>query len=183
MKKQMNVLKLTALAGAVATFAVGCASSGYATVDGDPGVDGIGAAAGAEVGTDADMDVEADADLDTDNDLDWEADADVDSDLNTSSIDQRDATGASSTVTAMSFTAVTEARHQNKWMFDPNVQFRAIETYTFAVPDPSLEISAAASDLPEFSVNLPPGSVYVEAAGGAGETEVGRVIRHSPNPR
>lgn len=186
MKKQMNVLKLTALAGVVATFAVGCASSGYATVDDDRGVDGIGASAGAEVGTDADMDVETDADLDTDldtdNDLDLEGDVDVDSDLNTSSIDQTDSTGASSTVTAMSFTAVTEARHQNKWMFDPNVQFRAIETYTFAVPDPTVDISAT-SDLPQFSVNLPPGSVYVEAAGGAGETEVGRVIRHSPNPR
>ena len=177
MKKQINVLKLTALAGAMATFAMGCASSGYARVDGDPDADGIGAAAGAEVGSDADMDVEADADLDTDNDLDL--DSDFDADLDTTSVDR---SGGSSTVTAMSFTAVTDARHQNKWMFDPNVQFRAIETYTFAVPDPGLDISGT-SDLPEFSVNLPPGSVYVEAAGGAGETQVGRVIQHSPNPR
>ena len=115
--------------------------------------------------------------LDTDNDLDL--DSDFDADLDTTSVDR---SGGSSTVTAMSFTAVTDARHQNKWMFDPNVQFRAIETYTFAVPDPGLDISGT-SDLPEFSVNLPPGSVYVEAAGGAGETQVGRVIQHSPNPR
>lgn len=97
-----------------------------------------------------------------------------------SSLNSGEEADASSTVTALSFTAPTDATQINKWPFW-EWRLRSVDTYTFAVPDPTVQVSAS-SDLPQFSVNLPPGSVFVEAAGGSGETRAGRVIQHSPNP-
>ncbi|HTG44966.1 MAG TPA: hypothetical protein VK633_10590, partial [Verrucomicrobiae bacterium] len=90
---------------------------------------------------------------------------------------------ARSTVTALSFNPETRADWVNKFPFyDRNWEMATIDTLTFAVTDPSLH-AASSSDLPQFSENLPPGSVFVESAGGAGEVRTGRVIQHSPNPR
>jgi hypothetical protein len=84
------------------------------------------------------------------------------------------------TVSALSFTPETRAAYVNKFPFyDQNWKLRDISVYTFAVHDPELHASAS-SDLPHFSENLPPGSVFVESAGGAGEVRTGRVIQHSP---
>ena len=87
---------------------------------------------------------------------------------------------ARETVSALSFSPVTSATEVNKFPFyDWNL--KSIDLYTFAVPDPDLSVSTR-SDLPQFSVDLPPGSVYVESSGGKGEMRAGRVIQHSPNP-
>jgi hypothetical protein len=84
------------------------------------------------------------------------------------------------TVSALSFVPETRADWVNRFPFYDQ-QYRLVnnDIYTFAVPDPHLHASAS-SDLPEFSVSLPPGSVFVESAGGAGEVRTGRVIQHSP---
>jgi hypothetical protein len=95
-------------------------------------------------------------------------------------LDESDIGPARVTVSALSFSPETRADWVNKFPFY-DYRVRVIETHTFAVPDPTITASVR-TDLPEFSVNLPPGSVFVEAAGGAGEAEVGRVIQHSPNP-
>jgi hypothetical protein len=184
--KQINALKLSFLAAFVALLGVGCASSGHARYDADSNYldRGVGVSAGAEVGTDDDLDIDADADLDVDRNRGVDRDRDVDLDRNFESRTRMDGSGAGtaqSTVSALSFNPDTRAEWLNKFPFyDRNL--RVIETHTFAVPDPALEMSATRRDLPEFSVNLPPGSVFVEAAGGAGEVRAGRVIQHSPNP-
>ena len=157
--KQITALKLTCVASFVAALGVGCASTGYAQYDADSSDmnDGIGASASADIGTDRDS---------------------------TTVIVDDDAEGeARATVSALSSNPETRATWVNKFPFyDMNWNMHVIETYTFAAPDPGLEI-AASTDAPEFDVSLPPGSVYVEAAGGAGEVSAGRVIQHSPNPR
>ena len=92
----------------------------------------------------------------------------------------RDEGAARVTVSALSFVPETRAGWVNRFPFyDQQYRLVNMDTYTFAVPDPDLHVSAS-SDLPEFSVNLPPGSVFVESAGGAGEVRTGRVIQHSP---
>lgn len=183
MKKQKNLLIFSLLAASVAGLSIGCASSGYARYDDDQS-DAMGVSAGAEVGTDADLD--ADVDIDTnDADIDIDTDrnyrSDYRSDNYRSDLDlSEDEASSRSTVSALSFGPETRPTHVNKWPFyDWNV--RVIETYTFAVPDPDLSVTTT-SDYPEFSANLAPGSVFVEAAGGEGEVRAGRVIQHSPNP-
>ena len=183
MKKQINVLKLTVLTASVAAFGVGCASSGYARYDNDSSNHAMGASASADVGS-ASAGVSASANADTTPDANIRTDVDTHMDHDSRySVNHRDreaAGEARETVSAMSFTAVTNARQVNKFPFY-DWPMRSIDTYTFAVPDPDVNVSAR-SDLPQFSVNLPPGSIYVESAGGAGEVKAGRVIQHSPNP-
>ena len=153
MKKQNNAFKLTFLGAAVAALGVGCASSGYARYDADADTSNdMGASAQVELGTDNDV-IAANAD---------------------------DQAAAQSTVSALSRTFDTRANWVNKFPFY-DWDIRTIETYTFAAPDPQLNVSGS-SDAPSFSASLPPGSVFVEAAGGSGEVRAGRVIRHSPNP-
>lgn len=160
---------MTILTASVAAFGVGCASSGYARYDNDSRNQGMGASASADVGG-ASAGISASADADHDLAMRGE-DARIDDEAEGE---------ARTTVSAMSFTAMTNAREVNKFPFY-DWPIRSIDTYTFAVPDPDVNVSAR-SDLPQFSVNLPPGSIYVESAGGAGEVKAGRVIQHSPNP-
>lgn len=86
---------------------------------------------------------------------------------------------ARSTVSALSVAPDTRADWLNRFPLDWNT--RVIQTFTFAVPDPDLRLTAEAG-APPFSADLEPGAVFVEAAGGAGEIRAGRVIQHSPNP-
>ena len=85
------------------------------------------------------------------------------------------------TVSALSFGPETRATWVNKFPFyDRNWAIRTIEVHTFAVPS---EIDVDVDrDTPEFRADLPAGSVFVEAAGGAGDVRTGRVIQHSPSP-
>jgi hypothetical protein len=153
MKDKLSILKLSLLAGSVAAFAVGCASSGYAHYDRDADRHGMGVSASTEVGTDR---------------------------YNTVIVDKDAEKEAYQTVSALSFSPVTSATDVNKFPFyDWNL--KSIDLYTFAVPNPDMKVKVR-SDLPEFSVNLPPGSVYVESAGGRGEVRAGEIIEHSPNP-
>ena len=155
--KQITALKLTCVAAFVAALGVGCASTGYARYDADSTDmdEGIGVSASADTGTDR----------------------------GTILVDEEAEGAARVTVSALSFNPDTRATWVNKFPFyDAPWTMRVIETYTFAAPDPTVEI-ASTSDAPQFSMSLPPGAVYVEAAGGAGDVEVGRVIQHSPNPR
>lgn len=99
-------------------------------------------------------------------------------------VSEADEGAARATVSALSFNPETRATWVNKFPFyDNSRRIVAIETYTFAVPDSDLRASIDRSDLPQFSMDLPPGSVFVESAGGSGEVRTGRVIQHSPNPR
>ena len=149
-----------------------------------------GAEAGVSAGVDLDDDLDTTRTLDADTRVD--ADLDADADVNTTMIDRDyDADvrygsdpevegSARSTVTALSFAPETRANWVNRFPFyDWNI--RVIETYTFAVPDPDITVTAG-RDLPTFSEDLEPGAVFVEAAGGAGEITAGRVIQHSPVP-
>ena len=199
--KHNNALKLSLATAFVAALGIGCASSGYARYDADTDMDtDMGAAAGAEVGTasidadasidtdnnldiDRNMDLDTRADIDSRADVDLDTDYDVDSDVDmASNIDSEEEAAARSTVTALGRAEETRADWVNKFPFyDARWRMRTIETYTFAVPDP--EADAIDATAPSFSVNLPPGSVFVEAAGGSGETEVNRVIQHTVNPR
>lgn len=200
MKKQTRTFTLSILAAAVAALSVGCASTGYARYD-DPDTDAMGVSAGAEVG-EAEADVRADVDL-NDDDMDLEVNDDIEVDVNDDvdvdvdrdyvivdeadydrdtryDIDAEAEAAANSTVSALSFAPETRATWVNKFPFyDWNMA--VVETYTFAVPDPEITVTAS-SELPTFSEDLEPGSVFVEAAGGAGEITAGRVIRHSPTP-
>jgi hypothetical protein len=151
--KKLDAFKLSLLAASVAGLGVGCASSGYARTDNSHGT-GVGASASADVGS---------------------------GHYTTTASDQCCNEGAARvTVSALSFVPETRANWVNRFPFyDPQYRLVNMETYTFAVPDPDLHASAN-SNLPEFSVNLPPGSVFVESAGGAGAVRTGRVIQHSP---
>ena len=187
MKKQTKTFTLSLLAASVAALSVGCASTGYARYDDSD--DALGASAGAEIGG-AEAGVSAGVDMD-DNDLDADLDtnadlnADVDTDYDRTSTrgynsDPAREGAARSTVTALSFVPETRATWVNRFPFY-DWKLSVIETYTFAPPDPTLSVTSGA-DLPTFSENLEPGSVFVEAAGGSGEITAGRVIRHSPLP-
>lgn len=153
MKKQINALKLTFLGTAVAALGIGCASSGYARYDADQQDMSAGASANTEMGSGHQTDLASD----------------------------EDRAAASSTVSALGRTVETRATWVNKFPFYDR-RIRTLETYTFAVPDPSLSVASTDANLPEFSASLEPGSVFVEAAGGSGEVRTGRVIRHSANP-
>lgn len=166
--KQMNALKLTIMAASVAALGVGCASSGYARYDADSTKNsGTGVSASAQTGTDRE----------TMTSRHHRSDADM-------AINGSEAGEGRVTVSALAFNPETRANWVNKFPFyDTRWQTRSIDLYTFAVPDPTVSVASNDSDLPQFSVNLPPGSVFVESAGGAGEVRAGRVIQHSPNPR
>ena len=170
--KEKTALKLSVLAASLAAFGMGCASTGYARYDANTSPS-MGVSASAETGTDRDMNTRTYVDTSTGytSDRDWR-------------LAKRNEGEARVTVSALSFNPETRATWVNKFPFyDRNYNLVAIETYTFAVPDKvDLAANADLSGLPEFSVNLPPGSVFVESAGGAGEVRTGRVIQHSPNP-
>lgn len=152
---KINLLKLSLLAGSVAAFTVGCASSGYARYDSDV----------------------------NHHDMDTHTTYSYDTTYGThgTSVAVAEAEGeARQTVTALSFSPVTDARMVNIFPFyDWNI--RETDLYTFAVPEPGLVVTRD-SNTPEFAVDMPPGSVYVESAGGNGEWRAGKVIQHSPNP-
>jgi hypothetical protein len=186
--KKLDALKLSLLAASVAGLGIGCASSSYARYDQDRGmnagmganVGGVGASASAQVGSDANANV----DMTTHRDMTTYGNRPYNSDYHNYSYRDYGYDEGSSriTVSALSFTPETRANWVNKFPFwDQNWKLRTIDTYTFAVPDRDLHVSST-SDLPQFSVNLPPGSVFVESAGGAGEVRTGRVIQHSPVP-
>ena len=176
--KKINALKLTCVGAFVATLGVGCASTGYAQYDADQtdADQGVGVSASADVGTDRSIEANASSDTSTTYRTDLRDQL--------ATVDEADEGEARVTVSALSMTPETRAQWVNKFPFyDQGWQLRTIQTYTFAVTDPSVEVSAnTRSDAPEFSASLPPGSVFVEAAGGAGEVRTGRVIQHSPNP-
>lgn len=142
----------------MAVLGVGCATSGHARYDADADMNSdMGVSARAEMGTDR-HDMEADYHASDD-----------------------DRAAAQSTVSALGRSVDTRAQWVNKFPFY-DLNLRTVETYTFAAPDPGLDFASADTSAPEFSVDLEPGSVYVEAAGGEGEVRAGRVIRHSANP-
>jgi len=135
-------------------------------------VGGVGASASADVGTDR-SNQQTYVDTRTERYDTTYRSANYQSDMD------REEGHARVTVSALSFTPETRAAWVNKFPFyDTAWQLRQVNTYTFAVPDP--EISGSSSGLPQFSENMPPGSVFVESAGGAGEIRTGRVIQHSP---
>jgi hypothetical protein len=176
-------LKLTCVGAFVAALGVGCASSGYARYDADSTDSDVGVAASAGIGTDRDVTVSTTTDMDRDTSAGAYAQMDTGADRATIVVDDAAEGAARVTVSALSFNPETRANWVNKFPFyDQNWNLRVIETYTFAAPDPELEV-AVRSDVPEFSTSLPPGAVFVEAAGGPGEVRTGRVIQHSPNPR
>lgn len=193
MKKQITILKLTCLAATVAMVTVGCATSGQARVDTDD--DAMGASGRVEVGSDVDADIDADIDTDSDADVDVEvkksdldrpseihlrSDRDLDTDADIyAEVDENDKASARATVSALSFSPETRADWMNRFGMDWAQRMQTIEVYTFHVPDLDLD---STDSLPSFSANLPVGSAYVEAAGGAGDVRTRRVIQHSPNP-
>ena len=181
--KRITPLKLTCVGAFVAALGVGCASSGYARYDADSNRD-ASVAASADIGTDRDMTVTTTTTTTTtDASTGAYAQMDTGSDRAVILVDDAAEGEARATVSALSFNPETRANWVNKFPFhDLNWNLKVIETYTFAAPDPNLTI-ATRSDLPAFSTSLPPGAVYVEAAGGPGEVRTGRVIQHSPNPR
>ena len=115
------------------------------------------------------------------------------------------------TVSALSFSPETRPQQLNKWPIEWNL--RSIDTYTFVVPqdaagsaamadmdvdadtDAGVRVDAdvdadtgvrvdADADAPNFSADLPEGSVFVEAAGAESRATSGRrVIQHSPFTR
>lgn len=194
--KKLDALKLSLLATSLAGLGIGCASSGYARMDRDQGmgagaganIGGVGASASAEVGTDQSYSTDRTY---TSTDRTYASDSRTHRDMMSNDYSMRhdrnysndlDEGAARVTVSALSFTPETRANWVNKFPFyDQNWRLRTIDTYTFAVPDPHLGATSS-TDLPQFSVNLPPGSVFVESAGGAGEVRTGRVIQHSPIP-
>jgi hypothetical protein len=197
--KQVTALKLTCVGAFVATLGVGCASSGYARYDADStDMDqGVGVSASADVGTDNQIRTEADVrnenairtdlrkdesttvvvDTDRDNTV-VNADPEVYVDRDRAIVDM-DAEGKDRiTVSALSFVPETRATWVSKFPLDRNL--RAIEVHTFAVPS-DIDVDTD-RNTPEFRADLPAGSVFVEAAGGAGDVRTGRVIQHSPSP-
>jgi hypothetical protein len=177
--KQVTALKLTCVGAFVATLGVGCASSGYARYDADQtdADQGVGVSASADVGTDSSASVSTDANMRTDKDLA------MDMDTGSGPLNVPDTEGEERiTVSALSFTPETRATWVNRFPFyDKNWSLRTVDVYTFAVPD-DVDVDLDENDAPEFRADLPEGSVFVEAAGGAGEVNTGRIIQHSPNP-
>jgi hypothetical protein len=181
--KEITALKLTCVGAFVATLGVGCASTGYARYDADrTDMDqGVGVSASADVGTDRSTIVHTDSDkttaVHTDADRDHIVLVDGDHD---STLVVPDTEGEERiTVSALSFSPETRATWVNRFPFyDNNWRLRTIDTYTFAVPE---DVNLKDNDR-EFSASMPSGTVFVEAAGGAGEVRTGRIIQHSPSP-
>ena len=196
--KQVTALKLTCVGAFVAALGVGCASSGTASYDADSSDknQGMGVSASANTGTETIIRTEADVNrenatlvettdrkvtvVDASPDVKVAAaDPEIHVDQDAVIVDNDTEGEARSTVSALSQSFDTRATWVNRFPFyDASRQMRTIETYTFAVPA-DVDVDA---DAPEFRADLPAGSVFVEAAGGAGEVRSGRVIQHSPNP-
>ncbi|MGZ8919405.1 MAG: hypothetical protein ACXW3L_00340 [Limisphaerales bacterium] len=186
--KQITALKLTCVGAVVATLGMGCASTGYARYDADQtDMDqGVGVSASADVGTDNSA-IRTEADLSKDSSATVRTDLDR-SDKVAMNYNDNDTLVVADTegeervtVSALSFSPDTRATWVNKFPFDRRI--RTIDTYTFAVPGSNADLSTRRSDAPQFRTELPSGSVFVEAAGGAGEVRTGgRVIQHSPSP-
>lgn len=195
--KDITALKLTCVGAFVATLGVGCASSGYARYDADQtDMDqGVGVSASADVGTDTSIRTDADTTVvrtDLNNDRNVTVRSDLDADHNT--VVLNDADGNEDmvvadtegeeriTVSALSFTPETRANWVNKFPFyDRNYQLRTIDVYTFAVPN-DIDLNVDKDHDREFRASMPSGTVFVEAAGGAGEVRSGKIIQHSPSP-
>jgi hypothetical protein len=178
--KQVTALKLTCVGAFVATLGVGCASSGYARYDADQtDMDqGVGVSASADVGTGASANMNAD--LDTDSDVNIHTDRSDAMDLDHSMVVADTDAEERITVSALSLSPETRATWVNRFPFyDHNWRLRSIDVYTFAVPD---DVDVDLDNDREFSASTPEGSVFVEAAGGAGEVSSDRIIQHSPNP-
>lgn len=80
---------------------------------------------------------------------------------------------------ALGFTPVTTPEIMVKWSQDfPNIQ--VLESYVMTVPADTYE---SIDELPQFSLDLPPGAVFVEPAGGEREMVPSRLIRHTPHSR
>ena len=196
--KQVTALKLTCVGAFVATLGVGCASSGYARYDADQtdADQGVGVSASADVGTDrsasTDTTVIRAKNVD-ENSVLTDTNTKVvhgepvvvkTTDVGSSDVEAVNVVDSEGeeriTVSALSFTPETRAAHVNRFPFyDRNWNLRTIDVYTFAVPD---DVDVDVDSTPEFRADLPEGSVFVEAAGGAGEVRTGRIIQHSPNP-
>jgi hypothetical protein len=197
--KQVTALKFTCVGAFVATLGVGCASSGYARYDADrTDMDqDVGVSASADVGAGSSASISADADVDTDRsinvrndsnavvvqsdlDNDRNMDLDIDSNRNLSTVDTEGEERV--TVSALSSSPETRATWVTRFPFyDMNKRFKTIDVYTFSVPG-DIDVDLDDDNDREFSASTPAGSVFVEAAGGAGEVNGGRVIQHSPNP-
>jgi hypothetical protein len=196
--KDITALKLTCVGAFVATLGVGCASSGYARYDADQtDMDqGVGVSASADVGTDSavirkdsdttivrtdldnDSNVVVRSDLDTDADAVVLQDPDGEEDMVVADTEGEERV----TVSALSFSPETRANWVNKFPFyDRNYRLRTIDVYTFAVPD-DVDLDVDDDNDREFSASMPAGTVFVEAAGGAGEVRSGKIIQHSPTP-
>jgi hypothetical protein len=178
--KQVTALKLTCVGAVVATLGVGCASSGYARYDADQtDMDqGVGVSASADVGTDNSASINADVDTDKSTYASHNSDRgmDMDHDLGMADTEGEERI----TVSALSSSPETRATWVNRFPFyESNYRLRTIDVYTFEVPD---DVDMDLDNDREFSASTPEGSVFVEAAGGAGEVRSGRVIQHSPNP-
>ena len=177
--KQVTALKLTCVGALVATLGVGCASSGYARYDADQtdADQAVGVSASADVGTAHSASISTDANMDTDKHI-IVAQNDADR-MNVPDTEGEERV----TVSALSQVPETRANWVNRFPFyDRNWSLRTIDVYTFAVPS-EVDVDVVDRDKsPEFRADLPEGSVFVEAAGGAGQVETGRVIQHSPNP-
>ena len=91
------------------------------------------------------------------------------------------ATGGPSPASTLSFSPVTDAKDLVKWDGKFRQNLRSIDTYVLAAPAAVDMNTAEANNLPTFSESLPPGSVFVEAAGA--EPQPYRVILHRPNQR
>jgi hypothetical protein len=199
--KEITALKLTCVSAFVATLGVGCASSGYARYDADrTDMDqGVGVSASADVGTDSDTtvirrDLDRDVVVRTDVDNDPNVVVRTDLDRNADAVVLQDPDGDEDivvadtegeervTVSALSFTPETRATWVNKFPFyDRNYRLRTIDVYTFAVPD-DIDLDVDDDNDREFRASMPAGTVFVEAAGGAGEVRSGKIIQHSPSP-
>ena len=175
--KQVTALKLTCVGAFVAALGVGCASSGTASYDVDSSDKDMSASASANTGTETTTIIrsESDGKVETstlveakDRDVTVvNADPEIHVEQNAVIVDTDTDDGeARATVSALGSSPETRATWVNRFPFSASSpQLRSIETYTFAVPA-DVDVDA---DAPEFSADLPPGTVFVEAAGGAGE--------------
>jgi len=185
--KQVTALKLTCVGAFVAALGVGCASSGTASYDVNSSDKDMSASASANTGTDTVIRTEADVNRETAvlvGTTEREAtvvnaDPEIHVDQDAVIVDTDTEGEARVTVSALGSAPETRATWVNKFPFMDR-QLRSIDTYTFAVPA-DVDV-AERTDAPEFRTDLPAGSVFVEAAGGAGEVRSGRVIQHTPNP-
>jgi hypothetical protein len=127
---------------------------------------------------DNDPNVVVRSDLDTDADAVVLQDPDGDEDMVVADTEGEERV----TVSALSFSPETRANWVNKFPFyDRNYRLRTIDVYTFAVPD-DVDLDVDDDNDREFSASMPAGTVFVEAAGGAGEVRSGKIIQHSPTP-